>query len=145
MIAGGVVGLNENLKRIMQQTFSVHDLSREPEAFYHGLFLGLTASLDRTRYELKSNRESGLGFYDILIIPKDITQPGIILELKRVLSPKTKPDDDAMESLLEQKAKQALEQIENQQYTAEIKQRGITQVVKLGIAFCVKHFKLMSA
>ncbi len=81
--------------------------------------------------------------YDILIIPKDTTQPGIILELKRVLLPKAKPDDDAMELLLEEKAKEALEQIENQQYAAEIQQRGVTNIVKMGLAFCGKRFKLL--
>ena len=62
--------------------FSFKDVSRDnQEKFYHGFMLGLTASLIET-HEIDSNKESGLGIYDIAIAPKDKTQNGVILEFK---------------------------------------------------------------
>ena len=58
-----------DLEKVLLQIVSYHDLAKEPEAFFHGLLLGFIASLQET-HEIKSNRESGLGRYDILIIPK---------------------------------------------------------------------------
>ena len=54
---------------------------RDPEAFYHGLLLGLFASL-QSRFRVESNREAGLGRADLLIAPREAGQPGAVLELK---------------------------------------------------------------
>lgn len=50
--------------------------------------LGLAAGIDQKQYEIKSNRESGAGRYDIVIIPKDTLKPAIVLEIKSVAPPK---------------------------------------------------------
>lgn len=89
-MAGNVEKFTEYLQHILLQTISIHDTAKQPEAFFHGLMLGLTASLSRDKYEIKSNRESGVGRYDIAIIPKDTIKPAIILELKSVVLPKRK-------------------------------------------------------
>ena len=135
LLQGNIDEFAKSLQEVMLQIVSVHDVAKEPEAFYHGLMLGLTASLDKTQYELKSNKESGLGRYDIVIIPvaPATTNPAIILELKSVKS----------SANLEQEAKQALAQIAERQYEAEIKQRGINKIVKIGLAFCGKEFKII--
>ena len=73
--------LNHILKKYLLQIVSYHDLAKEPEAFFHGLLLGFIANLQET-HEIKSNRESGFGRYDILLIPKDSSQLGIVIEFK---------------------------------------------------------------
>ncbi len=88
-------------------------------------------SLNQT-HEIKSNRESGLGRFDILIIPKDINQSGIIIELK------VKEEKETLEEC----AQKALEQIEKKKYPEELKQRGINKVIKIGIGFEGKEFAL---
>jgi hypothetical protein len=137
LLTGNIKGFEDSLQNIMLQTTSVHDLAREPEAFYQGLMIGLTASLDKCQYEKKSNRESGQGRYDILIISKDINKLSIILELKSVKSPKS---EENLKLLLQQEAKKALVQIDKNKYSAELKQRGIKNVLKIGLAFCSKEF-----
>jgi PD-(D/E)XK nuclease superfamily len=137
LLTGNVEGFKDSLGNIMLQTISVHDVSRDPEAFYQGLMIGLTASLDKSDYEKKSNRESGHGRYDIVIIPKDTNKLAIILELKSIKPPKK---EKSLEPMLQQEAKKALTQIDKNEYTAELKQRGIKNVLKIGLAFSGKEF-----
>jgi hypothetical protein len=132
LLIGDVLHFERELQVIYEQIISVHDMARYPEMFCHGLLLGLTASLHPT-YEIKSNKESGLGFYDLMIIPKDTQKCGIIMEFK-VAQPKDK---------LEKIAKKALAQIDVCRYDAELKQRGIQHIVKIGIAFRGKELKTL--
>ncbi len=122
----------ENLQTILLETFAFADVNRKnQENFYHGFVLGLIVSLRET-HEIKSNRESGLGFYDVLIIPKNKLQRAIILEFKAVENKKN----------LEKTAQKALEQIRNRKYHIELKQRDITNILSIGIAFSSKHLKM---
>jgi hypothetical protein len=132
LLEGNVIAFEEALTHILQQTISVHDTAKQPEAFYHGLMLGFTASLNQKEYEVKSNHESGYGRYDIVLIPQNKQRLGIILEIKI-----TKEDD------LQKTAEQALDQIDKQQYEAELKQRGISHILKIGIAFKGKKLALL--
>ena len=141
LLTGNVTGFEEGLRDIMLQTASVHDLAREPEAFYQGLMLGLTASLDKKHYEKKSNRESGYGRYDIAIIPKDTNQLAILLELKSVKLPKKDKEND-LDELLQKEAQATLSQIENHAYQAELQQRGLQDILHIGLAFCGKTFQM---
>jgi hypothetical protein len=108
---------------------SIHDFSRHPEAFYHGFVLGLIASLLDTHF-VHSNRESGLGRYDVLIIPKSTTESiGIILEFKHV---KEKQDP-------QKEAEKGLEQIEANLYDSELKQfNHIKKALKICLGFSGK-------
>lgn len=137
LLTGNIEKFSENLHDIMVQTASVHDLAREPEAFYQGLMLGLTASLDKNDYEIKSNKESGYGRYDIIIIPKNLQKLAIILELKSV---KTTKKDESLQALLKQEAELALLQINKKEYHAELKQRGLINILNIGLAFSGKQF-----
>lgn len=137
LLTGNIEGFTESLENILLQTASVHDLAREPEAFYQGLMLGLVASLNKNEYEIKSNKESGLGRYDIIIIPKDLHKLAIVLELKSV---KTEKKEEELKSLLQQEAELALLQIDKKEYIAEFKQRGLTKALKIGLAFSSKQF-----
>ena len=114
---------------------SIHDYAKQPEAFYHGFMLALTAGL-LNDYYIASNQESGLGRPDLLFISKDSAQTqAIILEFKHV-GKKDKP---------QQIAKAALAQINTQVYAAKIKQHAyIKQVLKVGIAFDGKQVYIES-
>lgn len=98
----------------------------EPEKFYHALVLGMLVALDEN-YIIKSNREAGYGRFDLMIIPKNAKELGIIIEFKKV--------NKRRKETLAKAVKIALEQIEEKQYEAELKSRGITKIIKLGIAF----------
>lgn len=137
LLKGDMINFEEGLKTIMSHTVSVHDVARAPEAFYHGLLLGLIVSLDRKAYEVKSNRESGGGRYDIAIIPKNTEELGLLIELKKIdLKEKN------LNAELEKSSQSALKQIDEKQYLAEFEQRGMNKVLKIGLAFSGKDFHL---
>ncbi len=141
LLKGEMEDFKNGLQHIMEQTVSIHDVAKEPEAFYHGLMIGLTASLGGGKdYETRSNRESGYGRYDYLILARDPQNLSIILEFKQItLSSNTKnPEKD--QGILDKGAIEALQQIDKQAYFAEIKQRGLKNILKVGLAFNGKRF-----
>ena len=71
--------IKEALNKFMLKTISYYDNLKEN--YYHGLMLGLLA-IGESNYDIRSNRESGLGRYDIQLIPKKSALPGIIIEVK---------------------------------------------------------------
>ena len=111
----------------VEKSLSYFDVSgEEPERVYHGFVLGMLVALNNTHYVL-SNRESGYGRYDVMVIPKDITKPGIIIEFKRA----RKNNKKTIEQLIEE----AKKQIEDKKYETELLSRGITDIKKLVIVF----------
>ncbi len=145
LLTGNLEKFSPELQKIMEHTLSVHDMSKHPEAFYHGLMIGLTASLHGSpSYEIRSNRESGVGRYDYAIISRDVQKLSIIMEFKQVKEPEGKTlSESKMTDLLEQTAKLALGQISQKAYCAEIEQRGLIRVLKIGLAFSGKRFCLL--
>jgi hypothetical protein len=138
LLSGEIDQFENAFREVMEQAVSVHDTAKEPESFYHGLMLGLTASLHSDpNYEIKSNRESGSGRYDYIIFAKDANKPSILFEFKRV-----KDDSKNRNEILEKTAIEAVYQISKNGYIAELKQRGAKEVIKIGLAFCGKHFKI---
>ncbi|MCU0285754.1 MAG: ATP-binding protein [Acidobacteria bacterium] len=126
LIDGDIKLFEKMLKAIVLAIFSYHDFHGEPEKVYHALVIGLLAWISGT-HEIKSNRESGYGRYDIMIIPKDSSQIGYVIEFKSV----DKDDNETVES-----AKiSALAQIEAKKYETELKERGIENRKKLAIVF----------
>ncbi|MBR8823094.1 hypothetical protein IX293_001359 [Fusobacterium necrophorum] len=123
--------LEKSLEEILLSSVSYFDFHGEQEKFYHMFMIGLVASLQE-RYYIKSNRESGEGRYDISLEPKDRRKASLLLELKVAKS----------EEELEKKAKEALEQIESKKYTAEMKEREISNILGLGISFYGKKVKI---
>ena len=119
----------------MDKAISFYDVGTE--SFYHGLMLGLIALMDN-RYKIKSNRESGDGRYDISMFPKEERNPGIIMELKWKNALSTEE--------LDRFAEDAFAQIEDMRYDSEMKEEGIKEILKFGIAFtgkkvCIKTGK----
>ena len=92
---------------------------------------------------MKSNRESGYGRYDLLILSKDTKRLTILFEFKKVPSSKSvNQAEEQIQAKLEEAALGALKQTENQQYVSELNQRGINNVLRIGIAFSGKRFAL---
>ena len=111
----------------MDKSISFYDAGAE--GFYHGLVLGLIALMDN-QYKIKSNRESGDGRYDICLNPREHRYPGIIMELKWR---KHLGEED-----LAVLAEEALGQIDDNRYDVELKEDGVQDILKLGIAFSGK-------
>lgn len=118
--------LEKHIEDYLIQTISVYDSASE--AFYQGLMIGLCAILNN-RYSVRSNRESGLGRFDIQLKPLVSDLPGFIFELKA-----TKNTGENLNKL----AHTALEQISSKQYAAEMKADGVKEIISVGIAFCGK-------
>jgi len=122
--------LNGNVTRIediicdwLDETISYHD---EKEQYYHGFMTGLLSGFKG--YTLKSNRESGDGRPDLLLMEKRKRELAIIIEIK----------DTKNFSELESLCDEALAQIEENRYEAELKQESYKNIIKYGIAFCGK-------
>ena len=119
--------LQNAVAEYMDKSISFYDGGAE--GFYHGLMLGLIALMDN-QYKIKSNRESGDGRYDVCMIPREKKYPGIILELKW--------EKNLGKASLESLAGDALEQIDKLRYDSEMKEDGIENILKFGIAFSGK-------
>ena len=122
--------LKASIEKYLIQTISVYDTGSE--AFYQGLMLGLCAILNN-RYQVKSNRESGLGRFDIQLYPLTEDLPGFIFELKY-----TKEETDDLERF----ADEALAQIDEKKYDVEMVESGIKEIIKIGIAFHGKNVSI---
>ena len=111
----------------VERSLSYFDVSgEEPERVYHAFVLGMLVSLSNTHYVL-SNRESGYGRYDVMVIPKDISKLGIIIEFKKARRTNKKSIDQLIE--------EGKKQIEDKKYETELLSRGITNIKKLVIVF----------
>ena len=117
------------LQNILLKSTSFMDTKNED--FYHGLVLGMMFYLDN-HYYVKSNEESGLGRYDVIIEPKNKNNRGFILEFKVV-----KNEDN-----LEKVSEEAIEQIMEKKYDVGLKDRGVKDVTFVGVAFCGKIVKV---
>ncbi|BBE31561.1 hypothetical protein OSSY52_17020 [Tepiditoga spiralis] len=133
---GRIKTFTDQFKDLTMNTLSYFDVSgKEPERFYHGLILGMSVGL-KEKYIIKSNRETGLGRADVILIPKDKTDKGIIIEFK-----KYNRDEDKS---LKDSAKNGLNQINEKKYEEEIKSYGINNIIKVSIAFDKKEVEIIS-
>ena len=130
--------MNQITSRIISYFDSGNSPSvNEPERFYHGLVLGLLVEL-RDRYTVKSNRESGYGRYDIMLEPKDeLNDDGIIIEFKVL--------DDSEEKTLHDTANNAIKQITDMNYAAELMEKGLPaeRIHFYGFAFQGKNVLIL--
>ena len=134
LLQGNLKEMNAYMNRVALNVFSYFDTGNkpsgeEPERFYHGFVLGLIVDL-QSRYVITSNRESGFGRYDVMIEPKNTKEDdAIILEFKVY-----DPED---EETLKDTVKDALRQIEEKQYAAQLEARGIPRehIRSYGFAF----------
>lgn len=136
LLSGNIKDMNAYMNDVALSTFSSFDTGThpsdrsQPERFFHGFVLGLLVEL-RDIYEVKSNRESGYGRYDVMLIPKnnDDRYNAIVMEFKVL--------DLREEGTLENTARSALRQIEEKNYDAELIARGIerARIRHYGFAF----------
>ena len=135
-LEGKTEDLNEYMNILTCSLISSFDTARNeddflaPEKFYHGFVLGLLVEL-RERYSVKSNRESGFGRYDVMLIPKDkMKDKAFIIEFKVV-------NRNRGEKSLEDALENALKQIEENRYEQNLTDMNVPKenIVKYGFAF----------
>ena len=135
LIAGDLEAMNYYMNKVALATFSYFDVGSqhgsdpEPESFYHGFVLGLIAERSGI-YMIRSNRESGFGRYDIMMIPQEREKyPAIIIEFKVCSRMRKETLEEAVQS--------ALDQITEKNYDAELLAQGISadRIRHYGFAF----------
>ena len=129
LLDGDIKEFERRLQNIFLVNTSFYDL--KGEKVYHSLFLGMLIWL-RDKYEVKSNGERGHGRYDAMLTPLDKIKPAYVFEFKVSKTIKG----------LTAKAEEALEQIKEKQYAAGLKEKGISKIYRIGIAFKGKNVKI---
>ena len=119
----------EKFQEILLTSASYHDTKNED--FYHGLILGMSLYLEN-QYHISSNKESGLGRYDLEMEPKNKNDKAYILEFKVAKS----------EESLNKESQEAVEQIISKKYDVNLKEKGIKDIIFVGVAFYGKLVKV---
>ena len=141
---GNIEKLKAELNKILLENVGIFDISGiYKEQFYHGLMLGLILKL-RNEYEVSSNGFAGKGRYDLLLKPKNILKQkeGIIIELKAVNIDSVKLSLEKIHEKLENECEIALKQIDEKEHISVLRNAGIDEVLKIGIAFFGKEFEI---
>ena len=144
LTTGNIEKFKFELNKILLENIGIFDvIGIYKEQFYHGLMLGLILML-KNEYEISSNNFSGKGRYDLLLKPKNIFErkEGIIIELKAINIDNLKLDSEKIHEKLLSECEVALNQIEEKEYTSILKNAGIDNVLKIGIAFFGKEFEV---
>ncbi|HLP47218.1 MAG TPA: AAA family ATPase, partial [Candidatus Kapabacteria bacterium] len=128
LVEGDIFVFEEMLQKLVAAVFSYHDFSGESEKVYHALVAGMLTWISNT-HEIKSNREYGYGRYDIMIIPRDVSQWGYVVEFK-----KTGKNESVKAAV-----KSALKQIAEKKYETELMQREVKNIKKLAVVFNGKN------
>ncbi|MGL5311903.1 MAG: AAA family ATPase [Peptostreptococcaceae bacterium] len=118
-------------KELYLSAISYHDTANS-EKYYHHFMLGVLLTLG-DKYIITSNRESGYGRYDIALEPKDKSNYGLIFEFKI-----------GDKNSIEDKAREALAQINEKKYDISMKNNGVLKVIKIGMAFSGKDVAIES-
>ena len=125
MLAGDVDGFEVMLRYLLKTTMSYHVFAgAEPERVYQAFILGMLVVLAPT-HEVRSNRESGYGRYDVMILPKQPGQSAVVLELK--VPGRNETPEQALQS--------ALVQIREKDYAAEARARGAAPIHEIAVVF----------
>ncbi|MES2614064.1 MAG: AAA family ATPase [Bdellovibrionota bacterium] len=124
-----------HFSNVVLQVMSYHDFAEQPENAFHCFTAGFLSWLSH-EYEVRSNRETGEGRADILLLPKNNSLPGYVFELK-AYRPKKEPKKLPLAGI-KNKLNLALKQIEEKNYEAEFKSRNIAKVTKIAMVFYKK-------
>ena len=139
VIKSGDLSLNleefeKKFEILVRQMFSFMDVGENTaENFYHAFVLGMLVGL-KDSYYVNSNRESGMGRYDIMLEPKDKNGNSFIMEFKLLESKK--------EKTIEETINNAKKQIEEKKYEENLKEKGFTNITKMIFAFRGKEVKI---
>ena len=124
----------KKFNRLVREMFSYMDVGEDTaENFYHAFVLGMLVGL-KDSYYVNSNRESGMGRYDIMLEPQDKNGNSFIIEFKVA--------DDMEESTIEEVIENAKKQIEERDYESNLRERGFTNITKMVFAFKGKECKM---
>ncbi len=140
LINNNVIEFEKNLKQIVGDTLSYYDRTIKNEQIYHVYTLGLLSILS-TDYIIKSNRESGEGRYDIMLIPHDKERYEIVIEFKNIEAQKDKETNEKFAERVNTTINKALQQIEKNKYYNELISNKIKveNIIKLPIIFAGKE------
>jgi len=144
LTTGNIEKFKFELNKILLENIGIFDvIGIYKEQFYHGLMLGLILML-KNEYEISSYNFSGKGRYDLLLKPKNIFErkEGIIIELKAINIDNLKLNSEKIHEKLLSECEVALNQIEEKEYTSILKNAGIDNILKIGIAFFGKEFEV---
>ena len=144
LVTGNIEKFKFELNKILLENIGIFDvIGICKEQFYHGLMLGLILML-KNEYEISSNNFSGKGRYDLLLKPKNIFErkEGIIIELKAINIDNLKLNSEKIHEKLLSECEVALNQIKEKEYTSILKNAGIDNILKIGIAFFGKEFEI---
>ena len=144
LTTGNIEKFKFELNKILLENIGIFDvIGIYKEQFYHGLMLGLILML-KNEYEISSNNFAGKGRYDLLLKPKNIFErkEGIIIELKAINIDNLKLNSEKIHEKLLSECEVALNQIEEKEYTSILKNAGIDNILKIGIAFFGKEFEI---
>ncbi len=127
-------------KEIMGDTFSYYDTTKKNEYVYQSYVLGLLAIIGDD-YQIKSNRESGEGRYDIMLVPHDKTKNGVVIEIKQIKKQKKTEDESKFHQRINDQIKLAANQIDRNRYYKELIEYKIPKknIVKVPIVFAGKE------
>ena len=129
-----LVEFEKKFRILVREMFSYMDVGENTaENFYHAFVLGMLVGL-KDNYYVNSNRESGVGRYDIMLEPKEKNGNSFIIEFKVA--------DDMEESTIEETIANAKKQIEEKGYESNLKERGFTNITKMVFAFKGKECKM---
>ena len=124
----------KKFKILVREMFSYMDVGENTaENFYHAFVLGMLVGL-KDSYYVNSNRESGIGRYDIMLEPKDKNGNSFIMEFKVM--------EDMEEKTIEETIANAKKQIEEKGYEQNLKERGFKNIIKMVYAFKGKEVKM---
>ena len=144
LTTGNIEKFKFELNKILLENIGIFDVTGiYKEQFYHGLMLGLILIL-KNEYEISSNNFAGKGRYDLLLKPKNILErkEGIIIELKAINIDNLKLNSEKIHKKLLNECEVALNQIKEKEYTSVLKNAGIDNILKIGIAFFGKEFEV---
>ena len=123
LINGNTIDAIDYLSDVLENSISYYD---NYESFYHGFMIGF---LKADGYEVKSNRESGKGRFDIMVIPYEIDETAIIIECKHSKN----------KAVLKKESEDAAKQIIGMNYQQGLKDEGYDNVIGFGISFFKKQ------
>ncbi|MCX4239667.1 AAA family ATPase [Paraliomyxa miuraensis] len=127
LLRGDTRTLERYLSHMMKVSLSYHDTGgREPERVIHGFIVGLLVGL-QPDHEVRSNRESGYGRYDVMVLPRSPGRPGVVLELKTIDVEHGETPSAALDD--------ALHQIRERDYSTELRERGASPIIELAAVF----------
>ncbi len=127
LIDGKTEMFSKMLSDFVMNSMSFYEFAEdEPEKSYHIFFMGLLAFLEST-YAIRSNRESGTGRFDIMLIPSDKTKFGIILEFKK--------SDSNQKAAFDRAINDAFTQVKESHYVSELHAQSVTKIITYAIAF----------